>query len=539
MKMRNKEIADCGVRIADYPNVDCGMRNGEGQMSNVQCPMFTGVRRLAGGLVLMLALAGAARGGEVSVRTAAEAKRAMARTAAGDAVVFEDGRYDLGQVKLSRRGTEEKPIVIRARNVGKATLAGKTAFVFEKAAYITLEGFEIAPTDVTPIDIRGSHHIRITRDTIHVEQRGPTKAQIKYVYIRGSANGLVNSHHTRVDHCVLEDKHVLGAVVAIGGLEGPTYACSQYDRIDHNLFRRIGPRVANGLEAIRAGLAEMSLSSGFTTIENNLFEACDGDPEIISVKNCDSVVRGNTFRRCQGGVCLRHGNRNTVEGNFFFGEGGKGTCGVRAYGDDHRIVNNYLEGLSGPALQVDAGDRDYPSPVTEKDRRKTLNRHLRPRRITLAFNTLVDCAAPFKLGAASGEKAGAVLPAQDVRIANNLVSGWAKRMVEAKGAIEDLEWLGNIVWGGEQEKGSERDGLGIKAKEAEVRVVDTGLKREGELWRLQAGDPALGAAQGKFENVIRDMDGQARRAPLDVGADQKSSEPVINKPLRESDVGPK
>lgn len=439
-----------------------------------------------------------------TVRTAEEARGALAELDAGDLVVFEDGRYDLGSVKLGRQGTEEKPIVIRAKNVGKAALVGKTAFVFEKAAYVTLEGFEIAPTDVTPIDIRGSHHIRITRCTIHVEQRGTNKTQMKYVYIRGSSDGKVNSHHNRVDHCVLEDKRVLGAVVAIGGLDAPTFASSQHDRIDHNLFRRIGPRVPNGLEAIRAGLAEMSLSSGFSVIENNVFEGCDGDPEIISVKNCDSVVRGNTFRRCQGGVCLRHGNRNVIEGNFFFGEGGKDTRGVRMYGDDHRIVNNYFEGLSGPAVEVDAGDRDYPAPpISEKDRREVLKRHLRPQRILIAFNTLVDCAAPFKLGSVSGD--GKALAARDVRIENNVVSGWDGEMVESKGEIESLAWMGNIAWNGAAEKG--KDKLGIEAGDEGIRAVEPGLKKDGELWRGPEGEGAPGAR-------------------------------VTGKPLRADDVGP-
>ncbi|MEO0875758.1 MAG: chondroitinase-B domain-containing protein, partial [Bacteroidota bacterium] len=51
----------------------------------------------------------------------------------------------------------------------------------------------------------------------------------------------------------------------------------------------------------------MSLSSGYTIVEHNLFEDCDGDPEIVSVKSCDNIIRHNTFLASYGTLSLRHG----------------------------------------------------------------------------------------------------------------------------------------------------------------------------------------------------------------------------------------
>ncbi|RYG56798.1 MAG: hypothetical protein EON56_03535 [Alphaproteobacteria bacterium] len=85
----------------------------------------------------------------------------------------------------------------------------------------------------------------------------------------------------------------------------------------HNYFYNNGPRLENEKEAIRIGNSQLSQSSGNTTVEFNLFEECDGDPEIVSVKSCDNIIRHNTFNRNYGSLTLRQGNRNIAEGNYF------------------------------------------------------------------------------------------------------------------------------------------------------------------------------------------------------------------------------
>ncbi len=132
------------------------------------------------------------------------------------------------------------------------------------------------------------------------------------------------SHHNRIDHNIFRDKQTLGNFITIDGGD----VVSQHDRIDHNYFYNIGPRAENEKEAIRVGWSELSLTDGYTVIEYNLFERCDGDPEIVSIKSSKDTVRYNTFRASQGSLTLRHGNGSVVYGNFFLGEGREGTGGV-------------------------------------------------------------------------------------------------------------------------------------------------------------------------------------------------------------------
>ncbi|MOA46127.1 hypothetical protein D3C78_1686040 [compost metagenome] len=54
--------------------------------------------------------------------------------------------------------------------------------------------------------------------------------------------------------------------------------------------------------------------------------------------------------------------------------------------------------------------------------------------------------------------------------------------------------------------------------------------------KLSASSPAIDAAVGTYAFVLADMDGQMR-ATADVGADEYSGAPLLNRPLAADDVG--
>ena len=56
--------------------------------------------------------------------------------------------------------------------------------------------------------------------------------------------------------------------------------------------------------------------------------------------------------------------------------------------------------------------------------------------------------------------------------------------------------------------------------------------------RPGATSPVLGSAAVLPEPLATDLDGQPRKAPADVGADQRSEAPVTRRPLTAMDVGP-
>jgi len=257
------------------------------------------------------------------------------------------------------------------------------------------------------------------------------------------------------------------------------------------------------------------MSNSRTTVERNLFERCDGEIEIISSKSGENVYRGNTFRECAGVLTLRHGDRNVVDGNFFFGGGKKDSGGIRIIGEDHVVTNNYIEGVTRGAFWITAG---VPN--------SALNQYYVAKRALIAFNTVVDSAGPY-LDLSNGlGGAGRTLKPEGVVVANNLfvVGSTGQLLAGEEGA--GWTWPGNLAVGARGGRG------GIRAADVKLARAQDGLLRP------VPGSPAAGAAEGSFANVKTDIDGQPRPERSDVGCDQASNLPVTQRPLSAVDVGP-
>jgi hypothetical protein len=424
---------------------------------------------------------------------------------AGDRIVLADGTYAIGGM-TGKNGTAAAPITVVAENRGRAVI-GDGQLEVADSSYVTFQGLKFTNSDT--LKITRSNHVRLTRNHFRLTE----ESSLKWVIIQGAG-----SHHNRIDHNLFEEKHQLGNFITIDGSETQQ---SQHDRIDHNHFRDIGPRADNEMEAIRVGWSGISRSSGFTVVESNLFENCDGDPEIVSVKSNDNVVRYNTFRASQGVLSQRHGNRGVFHGNFFLGEGKAETGGIRLYGQDHKVYNNYFEGLTGTghdaALQIDGGDVDTSG---------ALNAHWRVYRATVVNNTFVNNVSNIEIGANYS------LPPVDSVIADNVVTGSRGKLINEVRKPLNMTYSGNVAW----PTGSAT--LGVSVPAGSVRAVDPLLALDGSLYRIGAGSPAIDSGTGGHVFVTDDMDGQARSGGVDVGADERSASTVARAPLTAVDVGP-
>ena len=151
--------------------------------------------------------------------------------------------------------------------------------------------------------------------------------------------------NNRFDHNHLEGKRNRGVTLAVR-LDSES-SRENYHRIDHNYF---GPRPtlgSNGGETLRIGTSHFSRSNSFTTVENNYFDRCDGEVEIISSKSGSNVIRGNVFYESKGTLTLRHGHDSLVEQNVFFGNEVEHTGGIRVINRRQTVRNNYIEGVKG------------------------------------------------------------------------------------------------------------------------------------------------------------------------------------------------
>jgi poly(beta-D-mannuronate) lyase len=251
-------------------------------------------------------------------------------------------------------------------------------------------------------------------------------------------------------------------------------------------------------------------------VEHNLFERCDGEIEIISNKSCENIYRFNTFLECAGMFTLRHGNRCRVEGNFFLGRHRRGSGGIRVIGEDHIILNNYIDGVEEGGFWVTAGIPDSP-----------LVGYFQARNCLIAFNTVVDSRGPaVDLSAGLGGNRRTLLP-ENITVANNffsLTSGTLLKGTEGKG----FKWIGNMASASPSAE-----------EQTHFRLLEPNLERAKDgLWRPAMKSPMRGAAAGDFHEIKTDIDGQQRNGRFDVGCDQIAEGAVVNRPLNAAEVGP-
>jgi len=155
--------------------------------------------------------------------------------------------------------------------------------------------------------------------------------------------------------------------------------------------------------------------------------------------------------------------------------------------------------------------------------------------VVIANNTIVDltdgAAIAFSDGFGNDNGAGArTLLAENVTIANNLVRSFQDPLFQgAQG--EGFVFENNITFGN----------VGLQfVNNPEFQVVNPQISRDADgIFRLNSNSPAIDAAFTGFASATGgiDIDGQARGASFDIGADEFSSDAVLNGPLSGADVG--
>ena len=446
---------------------------------------------------LMVAAAPAA---EYRAASAADINRLTAELKPGDSILMADGEWKDQAILFKGSGSGDNPITLRAATPGKVLLNGNSALIID-GQYLVVSGI-LLKDGTNPKDgiaLKGTH-CRLT-DSAVVD--GTHKF---FVHLFGSDN--------RMDHCYLAGKTSESPTLQVEAEGQPNH-----HRIDHNHFGPRPPLGRNGGETMRVGYSGQSMNSSATLVELNLFDRCDGELEIISSKSCDNVYRFNTFLDCAGMLTLRHGNRCLVDSNFFFGHHKRGSGGIRVIGEEHIIVNNYIDGVSQGAFWITSG---VPN--------SALNQYFQAKKCVIAFNTVVDSAGAYVDLSAGLGTSGRTLKPQDITIANNLFALPPKGTLFKGTEGDGWKWLGNLAQLEDHATTTEHPGL---------RFTELKLKRASDdLLRPAADSPAHGLAEGDFPNVKVDIDGQLRAQKSDVGCDQISEAPITNRPLTAKDVGP-
>lgn len=331
-----------------------------------------------GVLALMLAtpMAGEARDYMTSLPGVADC---LKKAVAGDRIIIEAGTYRDVDLKWKAVGTKQAPITVEAKP-GTVLITGRSSLVMGGKHFV-VSGLEFRngyPSRRSVVEFAGgkdfAQDCNLTRcviDNYNTEDRSQSKS---YIYLSGQRN--------RVDHCELLRKYNLGVTLLVN-LNGANNL-NNHHQIDHNYF---GPREvygSNGAETMRIGTSQQSYETSATTVCDNFFDRCSGEVEVISIKSCDNIVRGNYLWECEGVVALRHGKRNLVENNTFVGNGKRNTGGVRVVDSDHVIRNNIFVSLAGQRFFSALG-------VMNAVPNSLPNRYVQVSDITITDNVYVDC----------------------------------------------------------------------------------------------------------------------------------------------------
>jgi len=342
------------------------------------------------------------------VTTQADFSKAVEAAKPGDTIRLANGTWDNFEILFQGAGEPDKPIRLTAETPGEVILTGQSNLrlageYLEVSGLVFKDGY--TPTGEVISFRRNSKDLannsRVTEVVIDNFNQPERQEVDSWILIYGQNN--------RFDHNHIVGKRNKGVTIAVR--MNTEESRNNNHRIDHNYF---GPRQilgSNGGETLRIGTSHYSRSDSKTIVENNYFDRCDGELEIISSKSGRNQIINNTFYESRGTLTLRHGNNNLVEGNVFFGNGADHTGGIRVINAGQTVQNNYMEGLAGTrfggALVVMNGVPNGP-----------INRYDPVINAVIKNNSLIN-SDNIQLGAGSDEERSA--PPSDSRFEGNLI----------------------------------------------------------------------------------------------------------------------
>ena len=396
---------------------------------------MTGRRRLAAALVLptSLALAWQAESAETIVRTQEEYRSALGRVQPGDKIVLANGVWRDFEILFTGVGRADRPITLTAETKGEVLISGQSNLRMA-GKHLVVSGLIFknghSPTN-TVIAFRRSpgdlaYYSRVT-ETVIDRFNNPERYETDFwVMMYGKYN--------RFDHNHLEGKSNAGVTMAIR-LDSEE-SRENHHRIDYNYFGHRPILGANGGETLRIGTSQYSLSDSMTLVENNYFDRCNGELEIISNKSGGNLFRGNLFHESRGTLTLRHGNNNVVENNVFLGNRVDHTGGIRVINKGQVVRNNYLHGLTGHrlggALVVMNGVPDSP-----------INRYHQVVGAVIRNNSIID-SDHIELAAGSDEERSA--PPIDSAFQRNLIHNKDGRdTIKVHDDLSGVKFQGNVL----------------------------------------------------------------------------------------------
>jgi len=271
-----------------------------------------------------------------------------------------------------------------------------------------------------------------------------------------------------VEHCSFVHKESPGALLLVE-LSYNDEVEAVGHKIKNNYFfdyayRDPDTQHSGDSETIRIGGSAYQSKNAKVTVENNYFQACDGENEIITNKSSNNIYKYNTFRKCRGSLVLRHGANAWVEGNYFLGENKKHSGGIRVSDSFHTIINNYFQDLNND------GNKWNNAITLVGGSAKTggsSNGYQKVDEILVAYNTVYNCDNPLFFNDRSSHDPTGVF-AYNLLHSNstNIING------DIEGTGQGIDYTDNRV-----------NGAKVGLSHPGVTLTDIDFIKEGEIFK--------------------------------------------------------
>ena len=455
---------------------------------------------------------------QVVVTDNTELKNAINNAVPGTIIELVDGTWNDVQISINVNATVSQPCIIRAQNPGSVFFEGRSnislggsyiifeGVIFQNASGLITDGDKIEPIiefrDTSNNDCVNCHVRNVKIDSYNGEESQET-LKFKWIIIYGEYN--------EISYCSFVGKNGVGSIIN----DNHNNSTPDYSKIHHNYFADRVPvnDDINGLndqDAIRIGVSTTSLSDSFTEVYDNFFNNWSGEVEIISNKCGSNKYYNNTFRDYQGILTLRHGNGTEVFNNYFFAENNEFSGGIRVIGEDHKVYNNYIEGVNhrkpGGAGSSATGGINVMNGIQDSE----LNQYFQVKNVQIVNNTLVNCDLAIRVGTSLS---GATLAPENLIVANNIMLNSSdSALQELSAPTGSSVYEGNITQDGDWDLTD-----GVNSNE----TVVSGLLTSGsDFYRLASGSAAIDAGVGTYSFLTKDILYGDRGVDFDAGAEE-------------------
>lgn len=399
------------------------------------------------------------------VKNAGDLKAAVAAAKPGDILLLTGTEWKDADLIIEGKGTRQKPVVIMPETPG-LILSGNSSLKIS-GEFLVVKGLHFKNGFTRNGDVitfrtsseKLANNCRLTETVIERFSKPNRFDNDNWIVLWGKNN--------RVDHCTFVNKLNLGPTLVVELNDERSQ--QNYHNIDSNYFKGRDRFGSNGGETIRVGVSKYSLTPSKTNIRYNYFERCNGEVEVVSVKSGENHISFNTFFECEGSLVLRHGNKNTVEGNLFLGNNKLFTGGIRVINPGHNVFNNVLKDLKGDSFRSALA-------VMNGVPNSLINRYHQVKDADIHHNTFINCN---NIDFGTGKDAERTAVPENVKFRNNLVVNSGDTLYTNHNLPSGISFSSNAVNGFYSKK--------LPAGFKQVKVKNRNIKR------LSLPDPVSGA----------------------------------------------